>query len=495
MRTGADYLKALASPRTVIVEGELVDDVRHHPAFARSAESIAELFDLATDPANDMVYEAAETGREANRVFMIPRSREDLAARRRAITVWSDVSQGFFGRGPEHVAGFMAGFAGGAEIFGTDTRDFAENVRAFHRRILNESLYVSYTILPPQFDRSTSAGGWDDEFIQAGVVDQNSHGVVVRGSMALGTAAPLSDFLFVSCIKPLQAGDEPYANSFVVPVGASGLKLICRRPYATAVTSEYDYPLSSRFDESDCFAVFDDVFVPWEHVFVLGNTQLLREQFFRTSAHILGNSQAQVRFATKLKFILGVARKITQMNGIDRLPPVQDKLGELASLAALVEGMAIAAETTSAQDEFGVERPNPRFLYGIMAQQADLYPRVLHIVRDLSGVGVLQLPASFRDFDSEHSGGDIERFIRSPGVSAEERVKLFKLTWDIVGSEFAGRHQQYEMFYAGAPFVVRAYAFHNYGYEEPLERVDRFLSEYSRTPEVSLGAATARVTA
>lgn len=486
MRTGDQYLSAIARPRGVYLDGERIDDVPSHPAFRGPAQTIAGFFDRAADPANGMTYTAPETGREANRVFGIPRSREELTARREAIQLWSDASQGFIGRGPEHVGGFFAGFAGGAEVFaGSPDHDFAENVRAFHRRILDESLFVSYTILPPQFDRSTSAGGWDDEFIQAGVVDESADGIVIRGSMALGTAAPLSDYMFVSCIKPLAAGDEPYANSFVVPMDAPGLRLICRKPYGTDPTAAYDYPLASRFDESDCFAVFEDVFVPWEHVFVLGDPNRLREQFFRTSAHVLGNAQAQIRFATKLKFLLGVACKITLVNGIDRLPPVQDKLGELASLASIVEGMTLAAEASSSKDEFGVERPNPRFLYGIMAQQQDLYPRMLQILRDLSGVGVLQLPSSAADFDSAEIGPDIERYIRSPSVNAEERVKLFRLAWDLVGSEFAGRHQQYELFYAGAPFIVRAYAFRNYGYDEPLARVESFLAGYGRDAAVT----------
>lgn len=73
---------------------------------------------------------------------------------------------------------------------------------------------------------------------------------------------------------------------------------------------------------------------------------------------------------------------------------------------------------------------------------------------------------------------DIDRYVHSPSAPAEERVKLFKLAWDVVGSEFAGRHHQYEMFYAGAPFVVKGYALRNYGFDGPLGEVDAFLSSY-----------------
>lgn len=485
MRSGTDYLESIAAPRKVYIDGDHVSDVPGHPAFAGAARTLAGLFDRANEPERNMLYSAPETGSLALRPFMVPRSRDELGARREAITQWADLSQGFIGRGPDHVASFFAGFAGGSEVFDSDDGGRGENVRGFYRRILDESLYLSYTILPPQFDRSTTASGWSEEYVQAGVADEGEHGIIIRGAMALGTGAPLSDYLFVSCIKPLGDGDENYANSFVVPIAAEGLRLICRRAYAPAAPSSFDYPLSTRFDESDAFAVFDDVFVPWEHVFVLRDPGRLREQFYRTPAHVLGNTQAQIRFVVKLKFMLGVARSITAVNGTDRLPPVQEKLGELAALASSVEGMLLAAEATSAKDEFGVERPNARFLYGIMATQAELYPRVVNILRDLSGVGVMQLPSHASDLDDAEIGGDVRRFIRSSGTDADERIKLFKLAWELVGSEFAGRHQHYEMFYAGAPFVTRGYAFRNYGYDEPLDRVKAFLSSYERTDNAS----------
>lgn len=489
MRTGNDYIEALrSSPRGVFLDGRRVEDVTEHPGFRGAVRTVASLFDYAADPANEMTYTAPETGGAANRVFMIPRSREDLRMRREAIQRWAGITHGFIGRGPEHVGSFFAGFAAAADVFGgADGRDFSEHVRAFQRRILDESLYVAYTIVPPQFDRGSSAGDWDTEFVQAGVVEETDEGVIVRGSMALGTAAPLADYLFVSCIKPLGPGETRYANSFVVPLDAPGLQIICRRAYG-GDRDPYDYPLSSRFDESDGFAIFEDVLVPWEHVFALKDPDTLRAQFFRTPAHVLGNAQAQIRFATKLRFVIGAARKITAVNGIDKLPPVQDRLGELASLASIVEGMTLAAEASSSPDEFGVERPNPRFLYGAMAQQAELYPRVIQILRDLAGVGVLQVPASTADFASEETRPAIERYIRSPSAGAAERVKLFKMAWELVGSEFAGRHQQYELFYAGAPFVVRGYAFRNYGWDEAVETVEGFLAGYG-LPDG--GAATA----
>ena len=102
----------------------------------------------------------------------------------------------------------------------------------------------------------------------------------------------------------------------------------------------------------------------------------------------------------------------------------------------------------------------------------------MHILRELAGGGVIQVPSSYKELVGEETRGDMARYIRSPGVSAEERIKLLRLAWDVVGTEFGGRHQQYEMFYAGAPYVAKGYAFRNYGYEEAVGLVDQFMQTY-----------------
>jgi 4-hydroxyphenylacetate 3-monooxygenase len=256
------------------------------------------------------------------------------------------------------------------------------------------------------------------------------------------------------------------------------LKLYCRRPYAIGQPSAFDYPLSARFDESDALVVLRTC-VPWENVFVYRDVELVRDQFFKTPAHVLGNNQAQTRLITKMKFLIGVARKVAATNRIDSIPSVQEKLGDLASLAAIVEGMVLASEASPMVDDNGVAWPNPRFLYGAMGLQPELYPRVLHLLREIVGAGVIQVPSSYKELMNPETETDIKRYVRSPDMPSEERVKLFKLAWDLVGSEFAGRHHQYELFYAGAPYVAKGYSYRYYGYEEPVELVESFLKTYS----------------
>jgi 4-hydroxyphenylacetate 3-monooxygenase len=492
MRTGREYLQALRDDRSIYVDGAKVGVVTEHDAFRGIANTIAGLYDFAADPANGMQFTPSETGKPANSCFLIPRSADELEKRRLAIASWAERTNGLVGRSPDHVASFLAGFAAAANFFEHAQKPFAANVRRFYREVLEKDLFVSYVIIPPQVDRSKTAKDWEDRFLQAGVVEERADGIVVRGAQMLGTGTTVSDCLLVSCIVPLKAGDEDYANTFVVPVATPGLKLYCRPPYGAGKPSTFDYPLSTRFDETDALVVFDDVFVPWENVFVYRDVVRVREQFFKTPAHVLGNNQAQIRLATKMKFLLGLARQIAAVNQIDAMPGVIEKLGELSSLTAVVEGMELASEKACVIDEYGVARPNPRFLYGVMGLQAELYPRAVQILRELAGGGVLQVPSTYRDLIAAETKDDIARYVRSPGIESTERIKLFKLAWDLIGTEFGGRHLQYEMFYAGAPYVARSNAFRNYPFTEAVAMVQRALSTYA-LPEappakVTLGA-------
>jgi len=117
MRTGGQYTASLRDDRAIFVDGERVRDVTQHEAFRGVVSTVASLYDIASDPANEMSFTEPETGMVANKMFLIPRNVADLRARRAAIERWSRATNGFLGRGPDHVAAFLAGFASAPVLF------------------------------------------------------------------------------------------------------------------------------------------------------------------------------------------------------------------------------------------------------------------------------------------------------------------------------------------------------------------------------------------
>ncbi|MEV8609282.1 4-hydroxyphenylacetate 3-hydroxylase N-terminal domain-containing protein [Amycolatopsis sp. NPDC051373] len=479
-RSGKDYVEGLRDNRRVFVDGEYVSDVAAHPAFKGAVESIARVYDVAHDPANaaEMTFPSPTTGAPVNLSYLIPRGEDDLRRRRVALRKTAEATFGLMGRGPEHVAGFLAGWAGRSDVFAAGEQRFADNVTKFYEYVRDNDLYCSYAIVPPQIDRSKPAHQQADPHLYAGVKEEREDGIVIAGAQMLGTGAAISDYLILSCIVPLQPGDEDQAISVAVPIGAEGLKIYSRRSYAEAATSVYDYPLATRFDETDSLIVFDDVFVPWDKVFVFRDRQITSDQWSRTPAHLLGNNQAQIRFSVKLDLLAGLALRVARMNGSDKFPPVRGVLGELAAHAAMVSGLVYAQEQNCELDEKGVAWPGREECYATMTLQSDFYPKLLHLVRDLVGGGVIQLPSSAADFENPEARADFERYVQSPGHPTVERVKLLKLVWDLVGSEFASRHQQYEMFYAGAPFLVKSRMSQIYDFARAEALVDGALAGY-----------------
>jgi len=384
------------------------------------------------------------------------------------------------GRSPDHVAGYLTGFALRPDVFARGGQSFARNVVAYYEHVRDQDLYVAYVLIPPQIDRSKTSHEQADPTLHAGVVAERDGGIVVRGAQTLGTGAALANEIFLSYIVPLRPGDENHAISLAVPIATPGVRVIVRRSYAEGQPSVFDYPLSTRFDETDAVLVFDDVFVPWERVFVYRDIALTAAQIYETPAHLLGNFQAQVRFWSKAEFLAGLAHRIAEANGVDRQPSTQTQLGELASYVSMASGLVLASESECGRDaERDFVYPNPRYLYANNWLQATYYGTMLNYLRELSGSGLLQVPSSYRDWENPEAAADLNRFIRSPAMSSLDRVKLFKLAWDLVGSEFAGRHAQYELFYAGGRAqTTSTRVYRVFDFEAAKRRVDACLAGY-----------------
>src|SRR5207244_3183268 len=216
------------------MHGERVRDVTEHPALQGAIRSIAGLYDLAAAPENRtvMTFPSPATGAPVNMSFLMPRTPEDLVARRRAHRLWADATFGMMGRSPDHVAGFMTGFALCPDLFARDGQRFGDNVVRFHAYLRDHDLYTAYVIIPPHIDRSKPAHQQEDPHLYAGVVEERSDGIVVTGAQTLGTGAAISNEIFVSSIVPLGPGDESYALSLCVPTASPGLRMIVRRPRA-----------------------------------------------------------------------------------------------------------------------------------------------------------------------------------------------------------------------------------------------------------------------
>ena len=221
--------------------------------------------------------------------------------------------------------------------------------------------------------------------------------------------------------------------------------------------------------------VFDDVFVPWEHVFIYRNLEITRDQWWKTPSHVYGNHQAQVRYVTKLRFMLGLAQRTIEMIGSAGNPQVQITMGEIAALASIYEGLLLAHEI-NAPIENGVLWPSKITLYAAMAMQSEFNGRMIEMIRELVSSSVISLPSSVADLDNPETAPFIERYMRSGSMDARSRTALVRMLWDFLGTEFGSRHQQYEKFYGGSSFLVKQNVYRNYDFKRATALVDKALA-------------------
>ena len=457
LKTGKEYVDGLRDGRIVYIGDERVNDVTTHPAYRNAVQTLAEFYDFKADPARlkQMAYE--EDGQTYSIYYLKARNRDELARRSDAHRILAETSYGLLGRSPDYIASFITGMNLKPEIFGK----FADNVRAYYKYMRERDIFAAHAIVSPQAAR-------DPAFYQrqnlpnpsCRVVREEPDGVVVSGMKMLATASILADEIWIGNILPLAPEAKAESITFAVPCNTPGVSLWSRKPLEPTARSEFDAPLTWRFDETDAMVMFDDVKVPWERIFVHDDPALSRALYIETGAHSYGNHHSNVRLLVKMQMLVGLASRIAQANGADQVPVVRETLGRLASLEALLE--AIVAGQIHAAEEWptpGYVTFNRRMMYAGMNWGVENYSAIIDCVRELCGGGVLQMPADISVLQDDSLAERFRTYWQTPQMSAIDRMKLFKLAWDVVGSEFAGRHQQYEKFFPGASFIVRNHNF------------------------------------
>ncbi|WAC27707.1 4-hydroxyphenylacetate 3-hydroxylase family protein [Ancylobacter sp. SL191] len=483
-KSAESHLRSLNDGRCIYIDGGRVENVAEHPAFRNAAGSVARLYDFQARPENiEKMTIAAGNGARVSRTWQLPTSYDELVARREALVAWAELHHGFMGRSPDHVGSTLAGMYMGLDVYAAHPGGRPGVVSDYYRYASENDLYISYVIIDPQGDRSRATSSEGNADLAVAIVDEDAGGITVRGAKMLGTGAVLSNEVLVTTLRPLKDDEGRYAFTAAVPMNLPGIKLLSRRSYEGAVSSSFDYPLSSRFDENDALLYFDDVKIPWDRVFVHRDTRAQLAQWHDTPAHAYQNYQAEIRLLVKLRFLVGLARKITETIGTVNFPQVRETLGELAGHVGMIEAFVYGMEAKG-RHRGPYFLPDAGLIYAAQVQSQLLYPKIIHFLRELSGGGVLMLPSCVGDFDHPDIAPLIKRTQYSPSLSSPERVKLFKLAWDAVGSEFASRHAQYEMFYSGPRTVTTGMAFRTFDWDRATGAVDAMLGSYD-TPAMA----------
>jgi len=480
-RTGAEYIKSLHdNPAEVYLNGKRVKDVTTHPGLRNGVQTMAKLLDMQHDVKlrHEMTYESPTTGDRVGLSFLTPRTIEDLERRRVMMQHWARTTCGMMGRSPDFMNVNMMAMAAAGDYFAQNRPEFKQNMQNYYELIRENDLVLTHTLLNLQRNRAPGATPLEDRTdIALSVIKETDAGIIVHGARVLATLAPLSEEIALypttSHMLPDNA-PSPTSFAFAIPCNTPGLKFQCRESFDLS-RSHFDHPLGSRFEEMDAVAFFDNVLVPWERVFLLGDVALCNNMQLATHRHLHAGQQVVTRNVAKCEFVLGLANLMTETLGSNDQTQVQTMIAEIIENLEVTKACLRTAEVDAKIDEWGVMCPSELPLQVARNMFIRMYPRMGEILHLLGSSSLMALPT---EADMEGPlAEDISRYLETDTSSAKDRVQLFRLAWDVSCSAFGARQILYERFFQ-ADSVRNAVILYNMTDREPASNLVReFLAQ------------------
>jgi 4-hydroxyphenylacetate 3-monooxygenase len=473
-RHGRDVIKRFKEqPIELYHRGRRVPDITEEPGLRGGVASLAGLYDAQWQAPDEMLFRSPETGDLVGRSFMIPRTRDELMSVGAMMLRWARHTFGMMGRSPDYINRAISAYAGGAEFLAQQDARFGDNVRRYHAHIREHDLCLTHTLINPQANRAVGPARQADPFLAARVKEESDAGLVIKGARMLATL-PISDELMVFPSTLLKATEEdaPYAFGFAIPNATPGLKFLARETLDYE-RSHYDHPLGSRFEELDAVVLFDDVFVPWERVFLYRDVTAANQAYAATGAVAHMSHQVVCKNIAKTEFILGLISLMIDAIGIESFQHIHEKTAEVWIALETMKAFKRVAEVDAAPNAYGMMTPAWDPLDAARNLYPRVYPRLVEIVQQIGASGLVSMPteADVRGPLAE----DIETYYQSARLTARDRIPLFRLAWDTAVSAFGSRQVLYERFFFGDPVRMAGALFQSHDRKPYMEMVREFL--------------------
>ncbi len=446
LMTGARFRASLKDGRRVYLNGQQVD-VTEHPAFAGLLGELCRMYDLQSAPENQEVMTSisAASGKRVSANYLLPTNGEQLQQRRANAEKWSLEMWGLVAANPEFTASALVGLHDFRNDLAAKNPAWGANAEAYVRYATENDLFVAHTIQEPQAQRSELYPGQE---IRAGsdleIVEERADGIVVRGARAFATMAPLANelFVFYPSVRK-QEDNEKAVQWFALPLDAPGVTMLCNEP-RTQHSEADGHPLVARYGEFDAIVFFDNVFIPNDRVFLVGDAALA-QQGLETLKRWMSWS-GLIRHYYRWWTLIGVTTMLAEAQGADLFRNMRDKLGEMVVIPEVFKTALGGVEAEAAMTTGGLFRPASSLACAIYATQYN--SRILDLCKDIAGGNILLQPS-----EADLANGDLrpmlEEFMASRNLPVAETARLFRLAWDLMGDGTGVRRDIYERWLHG----------------------------------------------
>ncbi len=457
IKTGKQYVESLRERKIkVYLFGEKVGNPVDHPIIRPSINSVAMTYDIANDPKYENLAIATShlTGEKINRFAHIHQNTQDLVKKVKLLRLLGQKTGICFQR----CVGMDSLNALSIATFEMDQKLGTE----YHRRFTDYLEYVQRNDLmccgamtDPKGDRGLKPSQQADPDLYLRVVKRMDDGILVRGSKIHQTGAVNSHEIIVMPTRTMRKEDKDYAVSFAIPSDAEGLIYIYgRQPCDLRKLEDTEIDLGNvRYGGQEAMIIFDDVFIPWERVFMVGEHDFAWSIVNRFSAYhrqSYGGCKAGVG-----DVLIGAAATIAEYNGVATASHIRDKIVEMNHLNETIYACGIACSYEGHKTPSGTCLVDI-LLSNICKQNVTRFPyEIVRLAEDIAGGLLVTLPSE-KDFKNSEIGKQINKYLKgNEEIPTESRLRILRLVENMSMGLGAIGYQIESMHGAGSPQAQR----------------------------------------
>ena len=433
LRTGSEYREALRDGRRVWIAGEgAIDDVTVHPATRAMVDEYAAWYDRHLDPAwqETVLAPPDAQGHRTPWAFVVPTSTHDLRAMGRCYANTTFVTAGNVTHTPAYGHLIALGVHDAVRQRNAAPEQ-AVNAAAYRERIARTGRFLTFCAGGATIGARMRPHPAERAALR--LVRETDGGVVIRGKVGMHTSPAYAEDVYVGSHSGIDVG--AHRASFIVPVNAPGVTIVCRK-IAARHANAFIAPLSSRFDELDGQMWLEDVFIPWEHVF-------LTEMSPEPVASWLFWHQLYCWLA-KAEFTLGLALACADAMGLTEHEATIEYLVDLIVDVQTVRSCQTAAELDPERSVDGFCIPGRAHVAAGSIAMQKARQRMAEILRILPGSSLVVAPSD-KDLAAPDVAAGFDESFAGGGYTALQRAALLQLAADHVTSALDGRESAFEL--------------------------------------------------
>lgn len=463
LRTVKEYYKSLEKMHpTAYILGQKVEQVHEHPLIKHMINSVAKTFEFEHDPEGKkfMVAKSDLTGEEVSRFLKFYTSPEDLIAKVHMLKFMAQRIGGCYMR----CTGMDAISSVGIELYNCDQKHGTKYWPKFVEFVkeMQKNDYVLFSgVTDVKGDRSLRPSQQKDPDLYLRVVSKDTKGIVVRGAKIHQTGSLCAHWGLVVPTREMREADKDYAVCFSFPVDAEGVIHVYGRGTLESRAMEECDLGNVEFSKFAPMVLFQDVFVPWERVYLCGEYEYCGDMvrnFGNYHRHSHGGCKCGVG-----DILIGAAATAADYNGLPNVSHINNKLAEMLKVTEAIYGCSIAASVEATKTASGIYNVDP-----VLSNTSKLYEgkelaEVIRMMIEIAGGMVADVPSD-KDFANPEIGPLLKKYLKGPeGVSTEDRVRIFRLIEKLA---FESRDIVSNIHGAGSPETHRMTVLRNANIEE-----------------------------